>query len=356
MSNAKVFLFLTVLVLLIVGVMILYAKLPVAIPEQETKKPAMSNDYAQVPLSVATMREKSYPGSSMTIEQTLSPGSNYDQYIASYMSDGLKIYGLLTVPQGQRPASGWPVIIFNHGYIPPEVYKTTERYVAYVDAFARAGYIVFKPDYRGNGSSEGKPEGAYYSPAYTVDVLNALASVKKLTDPTTGKGTIADPARIGMWGHSMGGNITLRVMVVKPSAIKAAVIWGGVVGSYGDLMHWHDPYYNPSEQERGLRQQYRSRLIKQYGTPESNPSFWHAIDPTYFLTDISAPLQLDVGQSDEEVPASFSAMLTENMQKAGKTVELYEYQGADHNISQSFDLAIQRSISFFDKYVKGGEQ
>src|SRR5205814_1073917 len=84
--------------------------------------------------------------------------SNYRQYVASYLSDGLKIFALLTVPNGAKPASGWPVIIFNHGYIPPTVYRTTERYVAYIDAFARSGYIVFKPDYRGFGSSQGTPD------------------------------------------------------------------------------------------------------------------------------------------------------------------------------------------------------
>lgn len=61
------------------------------------------------------------------------------------------------MPNGPRPKSGWPVIIFNHGHIPPAQYRTTERHVAYVDAFARAGYIVFKSDYRGQGSSEGHP-------------------------------------------------------------------------------------------------------------------------------------------------------------------------------------------------------
>lgn len=180
-------------------------------------------------LSILAMRQKSYPGSDLKIEQTLSDGSNYHQFIASYQSEGLKIYGLLTVPEGNKPAQGWPVIIFNHGYIAPEQYRTTERYVAYVDAFARARYIVFKSDYRENGNSEGQPLGAYYSPAYATDVLNALTTLKRYKD--------ADPNKIGMWGHSMGGNITLRNLVVNPSDIKAAVIWGGVVGTYDDLMN-----------------------------------------------------------------------------------------------------------------------
>jgi len=41
---------------------------------------------------------------------------------------------------------------------------------------------VLEFDYRGNGKSEGSPEGAYYSPAYAVDDLNALTSIKKYKD------------------------------------------------------------------------------------------------------------------------------------------------------------------------------
>ena len=126
------------------------------------------------PLAIDAMRQRDYPGSDLMIEQTLAAGAGYQRFIASYRSDGLKIFGLLTVPNGARPARGWPVIIFNHGYIPPQQYRTTERYVAYVDAFARAGYIVFKSDYRGHGSSDGTASGAYNTPGYTNDVLNAV--------------------------------------------------------------------------------------------------------------------------------------------------------------------------------------
>ncbi len=300
-------------------------------------------------LTIAAMRARGYPGSNLKIEETLADGTNYHQYIASYISDGLKIYGLLTLPTGVKPATGWPVIIFNHGYIPPTQYRTTERYVSYVDGFARAGYIVFKSDYRGNGTSEGQPEGSYYSPAYTVDVLNALASVKKLPE--------ADPNKIGMWGHSMGGNITLRSLVVS-SDIKAAVIWGGVVGTYDDLMNnWQRRVtYQPPPNELALRNRSRAELIKKYGTPKDNPAFWNSIDPNYNLQYVKTPVQLDVGLSDEEVPWQFSEGLRNRLEQAGKVVEFYTYPGADHNISgSSFNLAMQRSLNFFNKYLKVGE-
>lgn len=292
------------------------------------------------------MRMRKYPGSDLKIEQTLSDGSNYHQYIASYISDGLKIYGLLTVPVGEKPKIGWPAIIFNHGYIAPEQYRTTERYIAYVDGFARSGYVVFKPAYRGNGNSQGIPEGAYYSPAYTIDVLNALASVKKLPE--------VDPDRIGMWGHSMGDNITLRSLVISPD-IKAAVIWGGVVGTYDDLMHnWTRKVpFHPSARDLALRNKYRVDLTAKYGTPQSNPTFWNSIDPNYNLQFVKAPVQLDVGLADEEVPWQFSEGLKNRLEKAGKVVEIFTYPGADHNISGfSFNLAMQNSLDFFNKYLK----
>lgn len=300
----------------------------------------------QNPLSIETMRQKSYPGSDIKIEETLAAGSDYRRYIVTYLSDGLKVYGLLTVPEGSPPKDGWPVIIFNHGYIPPDQYNPTERYIAYVDYFARNGYIVLKSNYRGNGRSEGQPEGAYYSPAYATDVLNAVSSIKKYPG--------ANPNRVGMWGHSMGGNITLRDLVVKPNEIKAAVIWGGVVGSYDDLMNrWQRRVpFRPGPTEMALRNRYRQNLVKTFGTPKTNPDFWNSIDPTYFIKDIKAPIQLDHGESDEEVPLSFSESLNKKLKAAGKTVELYTYPGSDHNISQGFDLAMQRSLEFFNRYLK----
>ncbi len=245
------------------------------------------------------------------------------------------------MPRGEKPANGWPVIIFNHGYIPPAEYRTTERYAAYVDALARSGYIVLKSDYRGHGDSEGEATGGYGSPAYTVDVLNALASIRRFPD--------ADPERIGMWGHSMGGHITLRAMVTT-SDIKAGVIWAGVVGSYEDLMYRWRPTPIPTLATGGRR--FTQQLLQTYGSPEENPSFWQSISPIAFVAEISGPVQLHHATEDSVVPVYFSQRLYDAMLAAGKSVEFYTYAGDDHNIANSFSLAMQRSIEFFDRYLK----
>jgi dipeptidyl aminopeptidase/acylaminoacyl peptidase len=293
------------------------------------------------------MRQREYPGSDIAIEETLEPEVNYQRYIASYQSEGLKIYALLTVPNGEKPPTGWPVIIFNHGYIPPAQYRTTERYVAYVDWLARSGYIVFRSDYRGHANSEGIATGAYGSPNYVVDVLNAVASMKRYPD--------ADPNRIGMWGHSMGGYITLRSMVITRD-IKAGVIWAGVVGSYPDLIsRWRrGPTPDPSMSATPFPGRgWRAGLIETYGPPEENPEFWNSISANSFLDDLSGPLQLHHGTADTSVPLEFSETLYQQVLATGKTVEYYTYAGADHNLASSFSLAMQRTIEFFNTYVKG---
>ena len=296
------------------------------------------------PLTIEYLRDQEYPGSPVVIEQTLAPGSNYNRYLVSYRSEGLKIIAYMTVPTGSKPATGWPVVVFNHGYIPPEVYRPTERYIAYQDAFARNGYIVFRPDYRGHADSEGDATGAYGDPGYTIDVLNAISTVKQLPD--------ADPDRIGLWGHSLGGYITLRAMVVRDD-IKAAVIWAGVVGSYPNMLeNWHRPNSVPVTVPPRARR-WRTALIERYGTPEENPAFWASISANSYVADLSGPVQLHHGTADTEVPLAFSQELYDEITAVDGVVALYTYPGDNHNLSGQFNLAMERSVAFFDQYVKG---
>jgi uncharacterized protein len=295
------------------------------------------------PMAIPALRQLDYPGSDIVIERELESGVNYDRFYASYLSEGLKIYGLLTVPHGEMPPTGWPAIVFNHGYIPPDVYKTTERYIAYVDRLAQSGYVVFRIDYRGHDQSEGEATGAYGDPGYTIDVLNAVSSLKQYP--------LVDSNRIGMWGHSMGGYLTLRSMVVSPD-IKVGVIWAGVVGSYEDLLYnWQRrDGFTPTPRPDG--RSWRVDWVETYGSPAQNPTFWDSVSSNSYLEDISGPVQLHHGTSDESVPVAFSEELFRQLLEDGKMVELYTYPEDNHNISMYFSTAMNRTIEFFDRYLK----
>lgn len=308
--------------------------------------PSVLPSPAPNPLSITALKSREYPGSKIEITSELPAAANYTQYLASYQSDGLKINGLLTIPNGEAPEGGWPAIVFNHGYIPPEQYRTNQRYESYVGGFARSGFIVFKPDYRGHGDSEGDPTGAYFSPGYTIDVLNAISSVRQLDN--------VNKDRIGLWGHSMGGHITLRAISVDPS-IKAAVIWAGVVSDYPEFLARRRAAssWQPSPRESTVNRPGRAQLLEQYGTPEQNPSFWQEISPWASLSELKTPIQLHHAKGDESVPWEYSQSLADRLQSLSQPVELFIYEGSNHNLSGTpFTLAMNRSVQFFKDHLQ----
>jgi dipeptidyl aminopeptidase/acylaminoacyl peptidase len=294
-------------------------------------------------LTIAALRERAIEGSDILLEEALTSGTNYARYIASYQSEGLKIYGLLTIPFGDIPEGGFKAIVFNHGYIPPDSYVTTERYVAYVDALAQSGFVVFKIDLRGHGESEGEPMGSYFSPSYTIDAISALRSLQQMG--------IIDPDGIGMWGHSMAGNLVMRAMLVEP-AVKAGVIWAGAVYSYDDFEQYSitDTSFVRVPDSPGQR---RSReIFETYGRPDTAQPYWKAVSLTANIGYLENPVQIHHAVNDDVVSIAYSRDLAEVLQAAGKTYEYYEYDSGGHNIgSPDFETAMQRTIAFFRAYL-----
>ena len=92
-----------------------------------------------------------------------------------------------------------------------------------------------------------------------------------------------------------------------------------------------------------------------YGSAETNPDFWNSISANGYLRDLNRPIQLHHSTTDEEVPVEFAEILYEEMQQANQVVELYTYEGDNHNISGNFNVAMQRTVEFFDRYLKGND-
>ena len=307
---------------------------------------AEKSQFPFVWMFLPALQHRSYPGSNLTIVKILRPGRNYNQYLTYYYSDKLKIYALLTIPQQATPSGGFPVILFNHGYIKPQNYNTQTSYARYVNALASQGYIVFKPDYRGNGNSQGSPAQSFISPQYIIDDLNALSSIERFK--------LANPDKIGIWAHSMGGNITLYDLVIAKN-IKAAVIWSGLVGSYSETLKWWEKSNKHNIKQKSYINTVKvvNNIIKFIGTPESNPFMWQFIDPSADIKDITAPVQLDAGLDDHTLPVKFSEDFATRLRNAHKSVQLNLYPREDHSISgPHFKVAMQNSINFFNKYLK----
>ncbi|MBI2617279.1 alpha/beta fold hydrolase [Candidatus Gottesmanbacteria bacterium] len=294
-------------------------------------------------ITIPYLRERSYQSSLGDLEK-ISESGNYTSYVTNYDSDGLKISGLLTKPLGEMPSQGWPAIIFVHGYIPPKTYQTTSQYSDYVDYLARNGFVIFKIDLRGHGNSEGEPSGAYYSSDYIVDVLNAYNALES--------SPFVNPKKIGLWGHSMAGNVVLRSMASKPT-IPAVVIWAGAVYSYVDFREYgiSDASYQPPQMS-SERVRKRQQLLDTYGQPSEESFFWNQVAPTNYLSELKGAIQIHHAADDDVVDIAYSRNLISLLSKTSVPNEFHEYPQGGHNLTgSSFTLAMDNTIEFFRKYL-----
>jgi dipeptidyl aminopeptidase/acylaminoacyl peptidase len=291
-------------------------------------------------LTIPFLRQQTYSGRLGELRQ-LSKTANYTTYLTSYNSDSLQVNGLLTIPNGEEPEGGWPAVVFIHGYIPPDSYRTTEKYEAYVDYLARNDMVVFKIDLRGHGESEGETNGAYYSSDYVIDTLNAHVALATAD--------FVNPNKIGLWGHSMAGNVVLRTLAVKPT-IPAAVIWAGAVYSYTDWQQYglSDHSFQLTQQRRSDREAKRKILFETHGEFSPNSSFWNQVAATNYLSDIQGAIQLHHAVDDTVVNIAYSRDLNSLLDSTSIPHELYEYNSGGHNISgSSFTSAMQRTVDLF---------
>lgn len=288
-------------------------------------------------LTIAAMRARPYPASRLALVRDEGEQGGYTNAIVSFVSDGLTERALMSTPDGPRPAAGWPVVIINHGYEAPATYATDEpSYLRFLAAFARAGWLVLKPDYRGHGQSEGVAEGGHLSPVYAYDLLNLISTVRA--------DSRMDGSRIALFGHSMGGHEVVRAMVVS-THVRAAILLAGVVGSFDDLFfHWpHAPAPPgvPSIQQRLGRSE-----VADHGDPEQNPDFWSAASAVNAVAATRAAVQVDQDVADSQVPRLFSDRLVRALRVAGKTVEYNLYPGDDHQFAVNGAAVLAAMLSF----------
>lgn len=286
-------------------------------------KPKLEVTNPQTTSFIENLRTREYKEGEIKIEKTLAQNDSYTTYLISYMSDDLKIYGMMNVPIGEGP---FPVVILNHGYFNTSSFKSGDGTKAMADILASNGYLTIASDYRGHGDSESDGKERGHRPEYAIDVLNLIFSVRSIPQ--------ADTSRIGMWGHSMGGEVALRA-VEATDKVKALVLWAPTSGRVSD----NTRFYGGSRNSQ----------------PSDNPDADGA-SPINYIQYISSQVSLHQGLADTEVNPEWSKELNESLQKEGKSVEYFEYPGQDHNFRNlGWDVISARTIEFFDRYLKSDQ-
>jgi dipeptidyl aminopeptidase/acylaminoacyl peptidase len=280
--------------------------------------------------SIEYLRDRAYGGGEVEAVQRVGANSAFTRYLIRYPSDGLYIHGFMNIPLGEGP---YPVVIALHGYIDPGMYDTFDYTTHYADALASAGYLVVHPNLRGYPPSD---EGDnLFRVGMAIDVLNLIAVVQS-TAGQPGALEAADGARIGLWGHSMGGGVVTRVITISDD-VRAAVLYAAMSGdekrNYEAIGVW-------SGGERGVeeRQVAEAELAQ--------------ISPIYYLNDIGSAVSIHHGLEDELVPVQWSMQTCELMRAAALTVECLYYEDMPHTFRGQGDKEfIQYTIQFMDRHL-----
>jgi dipeptidyl aminopeptidase/acylaminoacyl peptidase len=232
-----------------------------------------------------------------------------------YEVDGLQEYALVLWPAGESPDKGWPIVQFNHGFHPDPprngfVGEKSDRpgdyYRETIQAFARAGYVVVAPDYRGHNISQG---GEFTTRIladawYARDAIGCFLALESLPD--------LDLDRAYMLGHSMGGPITLRALLALGERVRAGAIWS--TSGVSKLS---------STADEALKTQ---------------------------ATQLQVPLSIQHAQDDRSAPVESSLELADRLDVAGKTYQLKVHAGDDHLFTgEMFKAAVARDNQWFQR-------
>ena len=232
-------------------------------------------------------------------------------------------------------------MILNHGYFPPEEYTNGYGFGREQKYFARQGYAVLHIDYRGYAFSDKDPEaltGRRFSyTGYSTDAINAILALKNA------KLNYLDLDRVGMFGHSMGGGVTLNAILARPDFIKAAVMWGPVSADYEDNYRKWTANRMTSESI--------ALFETEFGPLNQRDSF-SALSPIKYLNRLKTPLLVQHGTADESCPIEWSQNLNQELKSIGANYNYIEYEGYPHVFwNNKWEQAIKDSANFFSEHL-----
>ena len=272
--------------------------------------------------------------------------SQFDKYqmggaeVIDWLSDdGEPLRGALLLPAGYEAGKKYPLVVWVYpGATLSDHFDEfgLGEFPGPFDAqlLATRGYAVLFPDAR--------DEVGDRISALEKSILPAVNRVIALG--------VADPARIGLMGHSQGGYATLA-LITHTTRFKAAVEcsgWGDYAGLYGS-MNKDGTSFQYGQTERHLG-----------GTPWQNPERYVLNSPLFYFDRIATPLLILQGSSDGTLSSSLASEMFVGLRRLGKTVEYAEYAGESHSpgdwsYANQLDVA-GRILGWFDLYLKKGAQ
>ncbi len=254
-------------------------------------------------------------------------------------SKGERLQGTLALPANYEPGKKYPMIVYfyekmsqNHHVYSMPVYDDRPH----ISYYASNGYLVLQPD---NVYEEGRPG---------TSALDCITSaVQEVIDLG-----YADPANIGLQGHSWGGYQSS--FIVTQTDLFKCVITGAPPTNIESF--YNNIYGSTGTNHHGITEIGQIRMGRNV-TPWSNREAYQRENPMYHADKIKTPFMILHGTADGAVDWFQGMEFFNAARRLGKEVIFLSYPGEGHHLEneanqKDFQL---RMNQYFDHYLKGTE-
>ena len=303
---------------------------PLGNPPQKT--PALTQD-KYLKYSFEALSKREFTPVPLKLEVVLKKEKSFTSFVFTYLSDGKTISGMANIPKGNNK---FPVIILLRGWADREYYHVglgTERSANFL---AEHGFLTLAPDFLGYGYSDWEDKDILLARFYRpVEVLNLIAALSNLPS--------ADSSRIGLWGHSNGGQIVLSILEITGKNYPVS-LWAPVSLGFPENVF----VYLGTQEEVG-------NMVK-----DKVEEFLQTHDPrkysiSEYMNRIKSPFIIHQATADELIKTQWTRDLVARLRNQGLSVDFYLYSKENHNFNrykETGEVLRKRDLEFFRRLLK----
>lgn len=250
-----------------------------------------------------------------------------------------RVSGLMNIP---KKSGKYPVIIMFRGFVPDNIYKPGIGTEHVAQVLAKDGFITLAPDFLGFGSSASPSADSFENRFQTyitaLTLLSSLPSLNSGLEASYSGSITGDMSKIGIWGHSNGGHIALSTLAIS-AATYPTVLWAPVSTSFP----YSIIYYSDESDDQGKAMR---KTLSDFEDIYDTELF----SPVNYYKWIKAPIEINQGLEDQEVPYWRSDDLVSTLKKHNVSVDYFTYPNADHNmLPNSWPDAVLNTVNFYKK-------
>jgi dipeptidyl-peptidase-4 len=242
-------------------------------------------------------------------------------------SDGALLYARLIKPAGFSPAKKYPAIVMIYGGPGVQTVQNTWSGASWDQALAARGFVIWQLDNRGSLGRGHRWQSAIFHNLGAKELEDQKEGIRHLESLG-----FVDPARLGMYGWSYGGYMTLYTLCNAPSVFRA-----GIAGA--PVTDWHN--YDTIYTERYM------------GLPQDNADGYRRSSVVGKAADLTAKLLIVHNFGDDNVHFQNTLQMSDALERAGKHFELMVYPQKSHGVTGPVRKQMLEGLTqFFEKNLK----